>query len=124
MLITLRNSGAEHIHFTPKIDPNLHYKIINEAEHSDHLVDVFLKGDELDSFILDKDLLKIENVHLTKQDNSWSGESMITYQIKIITDKGDYRLHYKTNSGKPDFFKKLFKYIYPDMAEKQIEELV
>lgn len=125
MLITLRNSGAENIHFTPKLEPNLHYKIINEASDSDqHIIDTFLKGDELDSFILDKDVLDIENLHLSVIDNSWGSTPMKSYRIKILTNNGEYRLLYPTNGGKPDFFKRIFKYLYPEMAEKQVEELV
>jgi len=124
MLITLRNSGAESIHYTPNLDQQLLLKVVIKAENNSSVYDIFLKGENLDSFILDKETLGIKNIHLTVQDNGWSGDKKVTYQIKIITSNGDYRLHYKTNSGKPDFFKRIFKYLYPDMAEKQVEELV
>jgi len=38
-------------------------------------------------------------------------------------DKCHYRLYYEKNI-KPDFFKILFREFYPEMADKQVEELV
>jgi hypothetical protein len=125
MLITLRNSGAESIYFTPYLDNRLKLEIISNATSDNtYIQDIFLRGDELSSFILDKTVLNIENIHLVVHKNEWSSIKSESYHIKILTDKGEYRINYKVDSGKPDFFKTIFKYLYPDMAEKQIEELV
>ena len=67
MLITLRNSGALGIQYKPIIEHRLLLEIhekMEAAEAHSHLYDIFLKGTQLDSFIVSNnitpDLLHME----------------------------------------------------------------
>ena len=56
MLITLRNSGADSIQYTPVIEDKLKLEILTEIEKANNhtpLYDIFLKGQQLDSFVID-----------------------------------------------------------------------
>ncbi len=125
MLITLRNSGAIGIQYTPVIDDKLKLEILIENEKADNhspLYDIFLKGQQLDAFVVDSDITPTI-LNMQFEENSWQGEKNDRYEIHLEVDRCHYRLYYEANV-KPDFFKKLFKEFYPAMADKQVEELV
>lgn len=125
MLITLRNSGALGIQYTPVIDDKLKLEIIKENEKADNhsdIYDLFLKGQQLDAFVVDTKI-KPTIFNMEVSENGWGNEKNNRYEIHLEVDKCHYRLYYGAND-KPDFFKKLFKSFYPDMADKQVEELV
>lgn len=115
MLINLRNSGAAKIQFFKYIDSELLYKIVSTDSNNVFATDLFLKDESLDSFVLDKSIIKINSLHLV--------EEYSIYKISIDTNIGKYNLLYYSDI-KPDFFKTLFKYLYPDIADKQVEELI
>lgn len=118
MLITLRNSGAETIFFNKNYNPETLLKIKNE-------MNPLLDPKNIDSFVLDIKNIKIEQLLLVEQTTyqQRSKNDPKKYYISIETDTSTYRLYYE-EGVKPDFFKFLFKKIYPTMAENQIEELI
>ena len=119
MLISLRNSGAAGIQFYKVVDPHQLMEIITvDKEHKDDVHTILLKPINLDSFVLDPNKV---NVLLLKHDNGYSSNDKL-YEIFIETTDGRFRLWY--NKGRPDFFKRLFKYCYPEIANEQVEELV
>ena len=125
MLITLRNSGADGIQYTPVIDDKLKFDILLETQKADShspMYEIFLKGCELDSFIVDSSVTPTL-LNMQFEENNWSGEKNNRYEIHLEVDKCHYRLYYAANV-KPDFFKILFREFYPEMADKQVEELV
>jgi len=125
MLITLRNSGAEGIQYTPVIDDKLKLEILLEQEKADRhspLYDIFLKGQQLDAFVVDS-AVQPTLLTMTVDENGWGGEKNDRYEIHLEVNSCHYRLYYEKNV-KPDFFKKLFKAFYPEMADKQVEELI
>ena len=126
MLITLRNSGADGIQYTPVINDGLMVDILNKISESNNgdsiLSDRFLKFTELDSFII-KQGVEPTLLHLNVSEHGWGGEKELRYEIHLEIEKAHYRLLYY-DGQKPGFFKKLFTLFYPEMAEKQIEELV
>lgn len=125
MLITLRNSGAMGIQYTPVIEDKLKFDIVKESEKAEHhspMYDIFLKGQQLDSFIVDSNITPTI-LNLEFNEGSSFGEKNDRYEIHLEVDRCHYRLYYEANV-KPDFFKKLFKAFYPEMADKQVEELI
>lgn len=117
MLISLRNSGASGIHFHKIVDPHQLMEILTvDKEHRDDLHTLLLRPIHLDSFVLEPN--KVTNLLLKFEPPA--GKDF--YEIIIETDIGRFRLWYK--DGRPDFFKRLFKYCYPMMAESQVEELI
>lgn len=121
MLITLRNSGALGIQYHKIINPSLLKDILEKPDDNIGLHDAFLSSTQLDSFVVMKDDITL--LHLNVSENGYGDSAKNMYEIIIEADKKHYRLYYGTK-GKPDFFKILFKYFYPEQAEIQVEELV
>lgn len=126
MLITLRNSGAKWIHCTDNYDDELTFKIldkiaVSEANGGGDIYHSMLKSTNIESFIVDKN--GFEFIHLeNKSERSYMSSDNKQYNIKIKYSDRFYDLYY--GEVKPDFFKVLFKYFYPEQADKQVEELV
>jgi len=124
MLITIRNSGAESITHTPKLENKLLIEILHTLDKPDtnhHSYDMFLEGSNIESFVIDKSTKPL--LHLMVTGDEWVGDNSKHYKILLETEKDKYIFHYPINN-KPDFFKRLFKYFYPEDADKQVEELV
>ncbi len=121
MLVTLRNTGAKFIVFVPDIKPEILLKILDTTDKStSHNFDRFIEPKNIISFVLVKD--EIDFIHLVDNSDSWNKERH--YEINIKCIHGLYRIGYGFGENKPDFFKRIFQNLYPEISEKQIEELI
>lgn len=118
MFISLRNSGASTILFNKSMDPETIIKILDYEEKNRHILEQFIESQCVESFVLPHDL--VTNIHLVNEGSTYSQDKR--YRIFINTTLGTYRLLY--NDEVPGFFKKLLNTIYPEIMDKQIEELI
>ena len=115
MLISLRNSGAKNIRQTKVISDEVAEKILSADVVS---TDFFFKENEIEMFVVPYVVPELLQMQKNKTFNGG-----IFYVIDLVIGKTMYKLKYDVGV-KPDFFKVLFKFFYPDQAEKQIEELI
>ena len=116
MLISLRNSGAKNIRQTKVISDEVAEKILKSSDISS--TDFFFKDNEIEMFVVPYVVPELLQMQKNK---TFHGD--IFYVIDLVIGKTMYKLKYDVGV-KPDFFKVLFKFFYPDQAEKQIEELI
>ena len=116
MLISLRSSGAKYIYQSRVISDDIAEKILKSSDISS--TDFFFKENEIEMFVVP---FVVPELLQMQKNKTFHGD--IFYSIDLIVGKIKYRLKYNAEV-KPDFFKVLFKFFYPDQAEKQIEELI